>query len=41
MGVNPVTGGDGAMLLKEIREGRWKTRQDSPISTPPLLFPLL
>lgn len=39
MGVNPVTGGDGAMLIKEIREGRWKARQESLLSTPPLLLP--
>lgn len=29
MGVNPVTGGDGAMLIKQIREGRWK-----PVTAP-------
>lgn len=39
MGVNPVTGGDGAMLIKEIREGRWKARHESLLSTPPLLLP--
>lgn len=26
MGVNPVTGGDGAMLIKEIREGESPSR---------------
>lgn len=41
MGVNPVTGGDGAMLIKEIKDGRWKARHDSPTSTPPLQFPRL
>lgn len=41
MGVNPVTGGDGAVLIKEIKAGRRKARHDSPTSTPPLLFPPL
>ena len=41
MAVNPVTGGDGAVLVKEIKEGRRKARHDSPTSTPPLLFPPL
>lgn len=41
MGVNPVTGGDGAMLIKQIRERRWKARDESLLSTPSLLFPLL
>lgn len=27
------------MLIKEIREGRWKARQESLLSTPPLLLP--
>lgn len=38
MGVNPVTGGDGAVLIKEIKEGRQKALHDSPTSTLPLLF---
>lgn len=38
MGVNPVTGGDGAVLIKEIKEGRQKALHDSLTSTPPLLF---
>lgn len=41
MGVNPVTGGDGAVLIKEIKEGRRKARHDSSTSSPPLLFPPL
>lgn len=30
MGVNPVTGGDGAMLIKEIREGRGESPSRLP-----------
>lgn len=36
MGVNPVTGGDGAVLIKEIKEGRRKACHDSPTFIPPL-----
>lgn len=38
MGVNPVTGGDGAVLIKEIKEGRRNARHGSPTCTPPLLL---
>lgn len=36
MGVNPVTGGDRAVLIKEIKEGRRKACHDSPTFIPPL-----